>query len=148
MNKTRSTTSSVAAAAIFALTAAMALNAAEIAFTGGDGGKGTDLATAANWSGGALPTANDVGTVNFSTYTGGGALTLSADLALAGLQLTNMPSSVTITGTSTLSLGAGGFVAHANKTLALDVPVATTAKQVWNFWNGALTTSKTIAGTS
>ena len=40
------------------------LAAAEIAFTGGADGAGTDLAAAANWAGGALPGAEDVGVVD------------------------------------------------------------------------------------
>jgi len=144
MNRPKCVMNLLAAVAAFALTT---LHGAEVAFTGGDGGTGTDLAEAANWSGGVLPGADDVGVVDFSSYKGGNALTLSADLALGGLQLSNMAADVSITGESTLTLGAQGVVG-SGKRLTLGVPVATAAKQVWNLGKGQLTTSKTFSGTS
>ena len=66
------------------------LAAADIAFTGGGDGAGTDLADAANWAGGALPGAEDVAVVDLSRATSGATLTCSADLALGGLVLTNL----------------------------------------------------------
>ena len=48
------------------------LRAKDISFTGGTDGTGVDLATAANWDGGALPTADDTGVVTVSEHGGGG----------------------------------------------------------------------------
>ena len=53
--------------AVVAASAALTAGAAEIAFTGGAGGTGTDLAAAANWDGGALPGSGDVGVVDYSS---------------------------------------------------------------------------------
>lgn len=46
--------------AVVAASALLPAGAAEIAFTGGADGTGTDLAVAANWDGGALPGSGDV----------------------------------------------------------------------------------------
>lgn len=47
------------------------VQAKDIAFTGGVDGTGTDLAAAANWDGGALPTADDTGVVAVGNQGGG-----------------------------------------------------------------------------
>ena len=64
---------------------AVQVRAAEIAFTGGEGGASRDLAVAANWDGGELPSGAGVtGVVNVATF--GTSYTVGADAALSGLK--------------------------------------------------------------
>ena len=60
--------------AVVVASVTLSAGAAEITFTGGADGTGTDLAAAANWDGGALPGSGDVGVVDYSAYAGGNTL--------------------------------------------------------------------------
>lgn len=126
------------------------LAAAEIAFTGGADGAGTDLAAAANWAGGVLPGAEDVGVVDYATFTGGGALTVGRDLGLGGLRIRNATASTALSldGASTLSLGAAGLSVHTNAAMTIRVPIAVTAASTWQFSRGALALCSTFSGTA
>ena len=121
--------------------------AAEIAFTGADASAPTDLSSPGNWDGGALPGSGDVGVVDYSTYAGGNTLSVSSDMALAGLRITNASAAVTMTGAGTLSLGADGLAYDAAQTFTLRAPVAVTAPQFWNFALGTFESWSTISGT-
>ncbi len=128
----------------FVLSAGVAV-AQPVSFTGA---VSTDLAIAANWEGGALPTAEDVAVVDFSKLNGATEITNSTDQAFAGLVLTNLPGTVTFWGTNTtastpttLTLGASGWRIHhtpetATKTdtkLYLNLNLVTAAEQTWSF---------------
>ena len=134
------------------------LAAADIAFTGGEDGAGTDLADAANWAGGALPGAEDVAVVDLSRATSGATLTCSADLALGGLVLTNLTASTaTLQSERTLTLGAQGFSVHVQgvnlaarglRGVEFKLPLATAAAQTWTFNKMPARFHSTIAGTA
>ena len=133
--------------AAVAASATLPAVAAEIAFTGADASAPTDLSSPGNWDGGALPGSGDVGVVDYSTYAGGNTLSVSTDMALAGLRITNASAAVTMTGAGTLSLGADGLAYDAAQTFTLRVPVAVTAPQFWNFALGTFESWSTISGT-
>ena len=126
---------------------AHALCAAEITFTGADASAPTDLSSPGNWDGGALPGSDDVGMVDFSTYSGGTTFTVSSDIAMGGLRFTNATAAVTLSGEGTLSLGADGFAYDAAKTFTLRAPMAVTAAQQWTFALGDIESYATISGT-
>ena len=130
--------------ALLAAFAMCSVDASEVLFTGGSG---NDLATGANWSGGACPGAGDVGVVDFSTYSGGTVFTVSSDTAMGGLCFTNATAAVTLSGEGTLSLGADGFSYDAAKTFTLRAPMAVTAAQEWKFALGDIESYATISGT-
>lgn len=133
----------MALAVLFAHT----LCADEITFTGASASAPTDLAAPGNWTGGALPGSGDVGVVDFSTYSGGTTFTVSSDIAMGGLRLTNATAAVTLSGAGTLSLGGDGLAYDAAKTFTLRAPVAVTAPQFWNFALGTFESWSTISGT-
>ena len=103
------------------------VSAAEIAFTGGSDGRCTDLSVAANWAGGVLPGAGDTGVVDYSTFSGDGALTVGSDLALGGLSFRNATAALTLSGEGTLSLGAAGLGVKNATALSLKLPIVVTA---------------------
>lgn len=80
------------------------LRARDISFTGGTDGTGVDLAAAANWDGGALPTVDDTGVVTVREH--GGGYVLSGDLALGGIRFENKTAPVSLVSEHTLTLGA------------------------------------------
>ena len=133
--------------AAVAASATLPAGAAEIAFTGADASAPTDLSSPGNWDGGALPGSGDVGVVDYSTYAGGNTLSVSADMALAGLRITNASAAVTMTGAGTLSLGADGLAYDAAQTFTLRAPVTVTAPQSWTFAFGTFESWSTISGT-
>lgn len=103
----------------------------------------TDLADAANWDGGTVPGDDAVAVVDFAKLGGATAVTNSADLALAGLVLTNLPPNATLWGTNaqtaartTLTLGASGLRTHrlpgAASNLTVNAHLATAAEQAWS----------------
>ena len=104
-----------------AMVAALASGAAEVAFTGGAGGTGTDLAAAANWDGGALPGSGDVGVVDVAAH--GTSYTVSEDVQLGGLVITNGTSMPTIQSTHVLTLGAGGLTLTGTGGIYLKAPM-------------------------
>ena len=108
-----------------AITVVCAVQAGEIAFTGGADGSSRDLALAANWSGGALPSAAGVtGVVDVATF--GGSYTVSTDASLDGLMFANASANISINGSGTLSLGAGGFTVDGTVGITLRAPMAVT----------------------
>ena len=134
---------------VIAVSAALALTAtaADIAFTGGAGGSNRDLSLAANWNGGALPSASgDVGVVDVATF--GGSYTVSANATLDGLQFANASSAVTIDGSGTLSLGAGGLTVSGTGGVTLRAPMAVTAASTWSLGNGTVNSYASISGTA
>ncbi len=107
------------------------------------GAVSTDLADAANWNGGTVPGDDAVAVVDFAKLGGATAVTNSADLALAGLVLTNLPPNATLWGTNaqtaamtTLTLGASGLRTHrlpgAASNLTVNAHLATAAEQAWS----------------
>ena len=139
---------SIAFAASAALVlAATAANAADIAFTGGSDGSSRDLSLAANWDGGALPSASgDMGIVDVATF--GGSYNVSANATLDGLQFANASANISIDGSGTLSLGAGGFMVDAKVGITLRAPMAVTAASTWSFGNGLVSSYASISGTA
>ena len=124
-----------------------AMQAGDVAFTGGADGSSRDLALAANWSGGALPSASgDVGVVDVATF--GGSYTVSADAAMDGLKFSNASSAVAIDGSGTLSLGAGGLTVSGSGGVTLRAPMAVTAASTWSFGNGQVESYASISGTA
>lgn len=131
--------------AIAAIAAGSVLFAAEITFTGGDSSNPTNLASAANWDGGALPGAGDVGVISSVTYP---AVVVNSDVAFSGLKITGT-AALTIGGASTLTLGAGGILRTGAGNLALRCPMATSAAQTWNIADGAtINIYSSITGTA
>ena len=121
--------------------------AADVAFTGGADGSSRDLALAANWDGGSLPSASgDIGVVDVATF--GGSYTVSANATLDGLKFANASANITINGSGTLSLGAGGFTVDAKVGITLRAPMAVTAASTWNFGNGQVNSYASISGTA
>ncbi len=121
--------------------------ATEIAFTGGSDGSSRDLALAANWAGGALPSGAGVtGVVDMATF--GASYTVSTAAALDGLKFGNASSAFTINGTGTLSLGAGGLTVDGTGTVTLRAPMAVTAASTWQFGGGQVESYATISGTA
>ena len=136
----------IAASAALAL-AATAATAADIAFTGGSDGSSRDLSLAANWDGGALPSASgDMGVVDVATF--GGSYTVSANATLDGLSFANASSAVAIDGTGTLSLGAGGLTVSGAGGITLRAPMAVTAASTWSLGNGTVNSYASISGTA
>lgn len=70
--------------AMAAVTAGFTVFAAEIAFTGGAEGTGTELTEPANWEGGVLPSAEDVACIS---DVAGTDLTIASDFTVAGSSL-------------------------------------------------------------
>ena len=133
--------------AVVAASATFPAGAAEIAFTGGAGGAGTDLAAAANWAGGALPSAAGVtGVVDVATF--GTSYTVSANASINGLKLANASANITIDGPGTLSLGAGGFTVDGTCGITLRAPMAVTASSTWSMGNGTVNSYAAISGTA
>ena len=121
--------------------------AADVAFTGGADGSSRDLALAANWDGGTLPSASgDMGVVDVATF--GGSYTVSANATLDGLKFANASANITIDGSGTLSLGAGGFTVDAKVGITLRAPMAVTAASTWSFGNGLVNSYASISGTA
>ena len=124
------------------------------------GAASTDLADAANWEGGTLPGADTVAVVDFAKLGGATAVTNSADLALAGLVLTNLPPSAALWGTNaqaaamtTLTLGAAGLRTHrlpgAASNLTVNAHLAVAAEQAWSCVDECnLVFNGTISGTA
>ncbi len=140
-------TLSIATSAALTVAATIPAFAADIAFTGGADGASRDLALAANWDGGALPSASgDVGVVDVSTF--GGSYTVSANAALDGLQFANASSAVTIDGAGTLSLGAGGLTVSGTGGITLRAPMAVTAASTWSLGDGPVESYAAISGTA
>lgn len=136
----------IAASAALVL-AATATSAADIAFTGGSDGSSRDLSLAANWDGGALPSASgDMGVVDVATF--GGSYTVSANATLDGLSFANASSAVAIDGTGTLSLGAGGLTVSGTGGITLRAPMAVTEASTWSLGNGPVNSYATISGTA
>lgn len=120
------------------------LRARDISFTGGTDGTGVDLAAAANWDGGTLPTADDTGVVAVREH--GGGYVLSGDLALGGIRFENKTAPVSLVSEHTLTLGAAGLTLTGTGDVELRVPLATAADQTWNFGKGAAHLHDTISG--
>ena len=131
---------------VAAIAAGFAAFAAEIAFTGGGDGTSRDLSLAANWDGGELPGADDVGVVDIAAF--GASYTIGDDAAIGGVRFANVSKETTLEGERTLTLGAGGFTVIGTGGFVLRAPLATSAVQTWNFGGGKLTTWSTVAGTS
>ena len=107
------------------------------------GAASLDLADGANWDGGTVPGDDAVAVVDFAKLGGATAVTNSADLALAGLVLTNLPPTATLWGTNaqtaamtTLTLGASGLRTHrlpgATSNLTVNAHLAVAAEQAWS----------------
>ncbi|MDO5319520.1 MAG: hypothetical protein Q4G65_12900 [bacterium] len=118
--------------------------AAEIAFTNAAGGN--DLSVAANWTDGALPSADDVGIVDVGTF--GASYTVGTDVGIGGLKFIQTATRVTISGVGPLTLGAGGLTLDAAGGLALEARLATSADQTWSFGGGEVNCYSTISGTT
>ena len=123
---------------------ALSVQAGEIAFmnAGGD----NDLSVAANWTGGALPGADDVGVVDVGTF--GASYTVGADAGIGGLKFIQAATRVTVSGDGQLTLGAGGLTLDAAGGLALEARLATAADQTWTFGGGEVNCHSTISGTA
>ena len=119
----------------------------DIAFTGGNDGTSRDLSLAANWSGGSLPSAaGATGVVDVATF--GKSYTVSSAATLDGLKFVNASANITIDGSGTLSLGAGGFTVDGTCGFTLRAPMAVTAASTWSFGSGLVNSYASISGTS
>lgn len=133
---------------VVGLLIAGAVGAAEITFSGGADGTGTDLSSAANWSGGTLPGSEDTGVIDFSVFSGGTEFTVAEDVSLGGIVFTNSAADVTLSGSGTLSLGADGLKFDSESTFTFAVPVEVSAAQTWAFTTGNVEVVSTISGTA
>ncbi|MBR2839584.1 MAG: hypothetical protein IKE55_12425 [Kiritimatiellae bacterium] len=125
----------------------LSASAADVVFTGGADGSSRDLSLPSNWSGGALPSASDdVGVVDAASF--GTSYAVSADAALDGLRFSNVSSAMTIDGSGTLSLGAGGLTVSGTGGITLRAPMAVTAASTWSLGNGPVNSYAAISGTA
>ena len=120
--------------AVVVASVTLSAGAAEITFTGGADGTGTDLAAAANWDGGALPGSDDVGVVDVAAH--GTSYTVSEDVQLGGLVITNGTSMPTIQSTHVLTLGAGGLTLTGTGGIYLKSPMGIACDQTWTCGTG------------
>lgn len=121
--------------------------AAEISFTGGTDGTGRDLAVAANWNGGELPSGAGVtGVVDVAAL--GASYTVGANAELSGIKFSGASTKVTLDGDGVLTLGAGGLTLDAAGGLDINAKMATSADQTWSFGGGEVNSYSTISGTS
>jgi fibronectin-binding autotransporter adhesin len=121
--------------------------------TGGSGGSGTwDFNTTANWYNSNTGTDvkwtdNSAAGTNSAVFPGtAGTITLNSSLSASNLQF--FTSGYTLTGSGTLTLGAGGIDASAlsSGTTTIGIPLLLTAQQMWQVGlggtlavNGAIT---------
>ena len=92
----------------------------------------TDLSLGASWVGGNVPTTGQSGKWTNLVNSANSTL-LGSDLALGGLVIEDPAGPVTIGGTHTLTLGAGGInMGLATTSLTLDCPLALAGAQVWD----------------
>lgn len=135
---------------LIALMACAGANAATVSFTGTTS---TDLASPANWEGGALPGNGDVAFVDFAGLGGASEISTTEDLSFAGLVLTNMPPTLTVSGAGkTITLGAEGWRNHraatASTNTTISVNIATACAQTWEFLDDQnIAFNGTISGT-
>ena len=133
---------------LFAFAAGFAAFAAEIAFTGGAEGTGTELTEPANWDGGALPSAEDVACIS---DVAGTDLTIATDFTVAGIKFTTAASLMNISSADEgvevlprLKIGGSGVVLVQSQSkdygLILNVPVEILAEQEWELGKKALKT--------
>ena len=85
------------------------------------GAVSTDLSVGENWDGGTVPGDDAVAVVDFAKLGDATAVTNSADLALAGLVLTNLPPNATLWGTNA---DGGEDDAHARRVGSAHAPSA------------------------
>lgn len=130
--------------------------AAEIMFTGGEEGTGTELTEPTNWDEGVCPGADDVAVVSDVAGTN---LTLAADLTVAGLKVTADAALMTIEPADAaaetlprLRLGASGVTLKTAQSkengLVLRVPVDILAEQSWEIGKQVLKTYQPFYGTA
>ena len=120
--------------AAVAASATLPAGAAEIAFTGADASAPTDLSSPGNWDGGALPGSGDVGVVDVAAH--GTSYTVSEDVQLGGLVITNGTSMPTIQSTHVLTLGAGGLTLTGTGGIYLKSPMGIACDQTWTCGTG------------
>jgi len=106
---------------------------------------GTDLAAGASW-GGTVPGSGDIATWTSTSL--GANLTLDTNTSWGGIAITGALTNVGITGTGTLTLGAGGInISASTVNLTVASPIALAASQTWTVNTGrTLTASEAIGG--
>jgi autotransporter-associated beta strand protein len=108
-------------------------------------GTGTDLTSGASWTG-VAPTSSSTAYWNSSSL--GDGLTLGTSASWGGINVAGALTSIRITGTGTLTLGASGIdMSVSPVNLSLGIPIVLGASQTWNVTAGAtLAMSGNISG--
>ena len=162
MNPSRILSTSISTLLAFAAIASVGRAATKV-WDGGATGIGTDLATAANWSGDTLPVANDILQWN-GTAPGNLALTLNASTAFAAnngyfidvtaaqtgsLQIDNVTTNVSTNGIRlrdiTIASGAGAFTLGNGTGTSVVILGSATAPANANAWINNSATAATVA---
>jgi autotransporter-associated beta strand protein len=91
-----------------------------------------NLNLGSSWTNGVAPGTSDVGVWD-STVTGPNAVALGADLAWAGIRVTNVGGAITLSAGNTLTLGTTGInMSGASQGLTLNCGVGLSGSQTWN----------------
>ena len=98
---------------------------------------GTELTTAANWTGGAVPGATNI--AEWSSTSLGAGLTHASSLTWQGINVTGALSDIAInagSATPVLSIGSSGITLTGTRNLTLGSSLAFTANQSWSLAGG------------
>lgn len=108
---------------------------------------GTDLASAASWTGGVAPSAAVPGQLTAASL--GGALTLGSAVSWSGLAVNNPPSDLTVAGTAAATLGVVGIDMSASTVnMTWAPPITLGGNQYWKVNTGKTLTINGVVGAS
>jgi autotransporter-associated beta strand protein len=96
---------------------------------------GTDLTEGASWTGGIPPMTGNIATWTNTSL--GAGLTMNSPISWSGIGVAGATSNVSISGSGPLTLGTNGIdMASSPVDLALNLPIALGASQIWNINDG------------
>ncbi len=101
------------------------------------GATGTELTTATNWTGGAVPGSTNV--AEWASTSLGTGLTLASSLTWQGINVTGALADIAVSAssaTSVLSIGSSGITLAGTRNLTLGSSLAFTANQTWTIAGG------------
>ncbi len=136
---------------------------AEIAYTGADATRPAELSAAGNWSGGAVPGAEDIAVIDVAALGEDVVeLTLAVDWQVGGIRLENNDRLLTLAPAAgaasvpVLTLGASGYtntvtavsLENFERGLAVRIPLATACEQTWDVGYQNFVTYATVSGSA